>query len=118
MKQLILFLFFGLSIQSYAQSDTLSAAQAKDLVGKRVIVKDIIAGARLFERADKTTFLINLNQPYPQTPLTIVLYDAIYRALNPKEGLENREIIVTGVVSIFNDKPQIVVEDVKNIKIK
>ena len=35
-----------------------------------------------------------------------------------KENLDGKEITVKGIVSVFNDKIQIVVNDLKNIRIK
>ncbi len=116
LKILALLTFFGFT--AYAQSDTLTASQAKDLIGKEVTVKGIIAGSRLFDKDGKKTFLINLDQKYPDTPLTIALYDDAYKALNLKEAdIENKRIVVKGLVVLFKDKPQIVISDVANLKI-
>lgn len=117
MKNILIIIFAFVSFQTFSQSDTLKAIQARDFVGKEIIIKDVIAGARLFERSDKTTFLINLAEKYPDTPLTIVLYDENAKAFQPNENLDGKSIVVKGVVSLFNDKIQIVVTDIKNIKI-
>jgi hypothetical protein len=118
MKYLLILtcLLFG-NMNTKAQSDTLTAAMAKDYLGKVVLVKDRIVGARLFERPDKTTFLINLAVAYPNTPLTVVLYNNQYKELEPKDKLENKNILVRGIVTLYNGKLQIVVEDLKNIRI-
>lgn len=117
MKKLIfLFLFFWSKL-AYGQADTLKASQAKDFVGKEIIVKDVIAGARFFDRPEKKTFLINLSERYPNTPLTVVLYDANYTNLPIKENLEGKNIAVKGIVTVFNDKVQIVVSDLENLRI-
>jgi hypothetical protein len=118
LKYLLISSFFLFATIANAQKDTLTALQAKDYVGKQIVVKDIIAGARLFERPEKTTFLINLAERYPNTPLTVVLYDTVYKALSQKENLDNKTLIVNGTVSIFNQKLQIVVEDIKQLTIK
>lgn len=118
MKNILILIFFVASFESFSQSDTLKAAQAKEFIGKEVIVKDVIAGARFFDRPDKKTFLINLAERYPDTPLTVVLYDENYLALEPKENLDGKTIVVKGIVSVFNDKIQIVVTDLKNITIR
>lgn len=113
-----LILLFALgSYVGFAQADTLNARAASAQVGKQVLVKDKIAGARLFERPDKSTFLINLAERYPDTPLTVVLYDATYKALNQKENLEDKYIIVKGVVTLYNGKAQIVIDDIQNLTI-
>jgi hypothetical protein len=117
MKKLFVIVFLLFGNYCFAQSDTLKAAQAKEFIGKEIIVKDVIAGARLFDKPDKKTFLINLADKYPNTPLTIVLYDEAYLGLTPKENIDGKSIIVKGIVTVFNDKIQIVISDLKNISI-
>ena len=113
---IVIILLFAAQL-AYSQADTLKASQAKHFVGKEIIVKDQVAGARFFDRADKKTFLINLAEKYPNTPLTVVLYDQNYLAFEPKDGLEGKTIVVKGVVSLFNEKVQIIVTDIKNITV-
>jgi hypothetical protein len=117
MKKILIILFLFATIQAFSQSDTLKASQVKDFVGKEIIVKDVISGARFFDRPEKKTFLINLAERYPNTPLTVVLYDGQYMNLPVKENLEGKNIVIRGTVSIFNDRPQIVVSDLKNLRI-
>jgi hypothetical protein len=117
MKKILIIIFLCGAISSFAQTDTLTAEQAKTYINKEVIVKGTIAGTRLFEKEGKKTFLINLDKRYPQTPLTVALFDEAYKELNLKQEIEDKNLIVKGTVTIFNDRPQIVVKDVKNIKI-
>ena len=117
MKNIFILAFLLFGNYCFAQTDTLKAAKAKEYVGKEIIVKDIIAGARLFDKPDKKTFLINLAERYPNTPLTVVLYDEAYLGLMPKENLEGKTIVVKGIVTVFNDKIQLVIADLKNISI-
>jgi hypothetical protein len=118
MKNLLICVIVLLANVCLAQTDTLKAAQAKEYIGKEIIVKDIIAGARLFDKPDKKTFLINLAERYPNTPLTVVLYDEAYLKLEPKADIEGKTITVKGLVTLFNEKIQIVISDLKNIKIQ
>lgn len=45
-------------IFTFAQTDTLTAEQAKILINKEVIIKANVAGTRLFDKEGKKTFLI------------------------------------------------------------
>lgn len=118
MKKTIITLFFGLyTLSIFAQTDTLIAEQAKTMINKEVIVKANVAGTRLFDKDGKKTFLINLDKRFPQSPLTVVLYDKAYKELNLQYELEEKDIVVKGTVSVYNDRPQIIVNDVKNLKI-
>lgn len=117
MKKLITFLFLLTGINTFAQTDTLTAEQAKTMINKEVIVKANVAGTRLFDKDGNKTFLINLDKRYPQSPLTVVLYDKAYKELNLQYELQEKDIVVKGTVSVYNDRPQIIVNDVKNLKI-
>ncbi|GGD68461.1 hypothetical protein GCM10011514_35710 [Emticicia aquatilis] len=89
-KKTITFLFLIIGINSFAQNDTLKAEQAKNYLGKEVIIKGYITSTRLFDKDGKKTFLINLDKRYPENPLTVELYDAAYKALNLKAEIEER----------------------------
>ena len=117
MKKIIILLLLLVGIKSYAQNDTLTAEQAKVLVNKEVIVKAYVAGTRFFDKDGKKTFLINLDKKYPQTPLTVVLYDETYKALNLKEEIQDKKIVVKGVISLYNDRPQIIIKNTENLKV-
>jgi len=56
-----------------AQTDNLTAEQAKTMINKEVIIKANVSGGRLFDKDGNKTFLINLDKRYPQSPLTVVL---------------------------------------------
>lgn len=117
MKYALFTIFLLTGITTFAQTDTLTAEQAKTMINKEVIVKANVAGTRLFDKEGNKTFLINLDKRYPQSPLTVVLYDKAYKELNLQNELQEKDIVVKGTVSIYNDRPQIIVNDVKNLKI-
>jgi hypothetical protein len=60
-------------ILTFAQTNRLTAEQAKILINKEVIVKANVVGARLFDKDGNKTFLINLDKRYSQSPLMMVL---------------------------------------------
>lgn len=108
---------FLLCFKSFSQSDTLTAEQATKYLDKLVIVKDKVAGARLFEKDGKKTYLVNLDKRYPHTPLTVVFYTATYDKLPHKQELDGKTICVRGTVTLYNNRPQIIVEDIQEFKI-
>lgn len=116
MKHTLFILFLLTGINTFAQTDTLTAEQAKTMINKEVIVKANVAGTRLFDKEGNKTYLINLDKRYPQSPLTVVLYDKAYKDLNLQYELEEKDIVVKGTVSLMNDRPQIIVINVKNLK--
>jgi len=105
------------AITTFAQTDTLTAEQAKTMINKEVIVKAMVSGARLFDKDGNKTFLINLDKRYSQSPLTVVLYNKAYKELNLQYELQEKDIVVKGTLTLYNDRPQIIVSDVRNLKI-
>ncbi len=103
MKNLITILLLLTAFNTFAQTDTLTAEQAKTMVNKEVIVKAMVSGARLFDKDGNKTFLINLDKRYPQSPLTVVLYDKAYKELNLQYELQEKDIVVKGTVTLYND---------------
>lgn len=117
MKKVLTFLFLVFSFASVAQTDTLTATQAKEYLTKEVTVKAKVVGTRLFDKNNRKTLLINLDIPYPQTPLTIVIFDALFNEFDKKwksDKLEGKDVIIKGIVTLYNGKPQIVLNDLKN----
>lgn len=117
MKNTLLFLLLMCGFTVFGQADTLTAFQAKEHLNKEVVVRGKVVGARLFEKNGRKTYLVNLEIPFPNTPLTIVLFDEVYAAFSQKYKLESNSIIVKGIVTLYNDKFQIVLKDLKDLKI-
>jgi hypothetical protein len=114
-KRLFLgFFFFLLAFSSLAQADTLTTYQASKKVNEAVIVKAKVAGSRLFDKEGLKTFLVNLDEAYPDTPLTVVFYDEAFNALGKDENdLQDKTVVVSGTVTLYKGRPQIVITDVK-----
>ncbi len=103
--------------QPHCKTDRQAAEQAKTMINKEVIVKANVVGAWLFDKDGNKTFLINLDKRYPQSPLRVVLYDKANKDLNLQYELQEKDIVVKGTVTLYNDRLQIIVSDVRNLKI-
>ncbi|HVF81267.1 MAG TPA: hypothetical protein VM884_05015, partial [Flavisolibacter sp.] len=64
--------------------------------------------------------LINLGAPYPNQPLTIVIYeeDRAKFSSAPEEAFLDKEICVTGTLQLYNEKPQMVIRRKEQITVK
>lgn len=110
----ILMLFVS---KSFLLEEPISAEQAANMLGQKVTVKAEIASTKVFEKNNRKTFFISLDKAYPVAPITVVLFDEAYRAAQLAENLQGKTIIVSGVVSEYNQRKQIVVDDVSKIQI-
>ncbi|MBK7308762.1 MAG: OB-fold nucleic acid binding domain-containing protein [Chitinophagaceae bacterium] len=117
MKGLITALLLFAAINSFAQADTIKAKNAKKMINKVVIVKAVVAGSKLIEKDGKRTLILSLDKPYPKTPLQVIFFNKALADLNLQSLLDGKIIIVKGTVTLYNDKPQIVVSDVQNFTV-
>ena len=119
MKFLILTALLIAAGHSYAQS-AIPAAEAAKHVGENTTVCDKVFGGRFLENAKDQPTLLNMGDVYPNNPFTFVIFGENRKKFNylPEEFLVNKQVCVTGEIKIFHDKPQIIVTDSSQLKIK
>lgn len=117
MKRIFTVLFLLTAMNAVAQTDTIKAKKAKSMINKEVIVKAMVAGSKLIEKDGKRTLILSLDKPYPKTPLQVIFFNKALTDLNPQFLLDGKNIIVKGIVTLYKDKPQIIVTDVLNFTI-
>jgi len=83
-------------------------------VGKEVTLCDSVYSARSLESLS----LLNLGAAFPKEVITVVVFkaDKAKFAKDPVALFENKRICVTGKVTLYKEKLQIVVNDPKQIK--
>jgi len=116
MKKLSLF-FLLCGVAFYAKSQTLVLAKdAADYLGKNVTICDSVYSTKAL---DKLT-LINLGGAFPKELITVVVNkeDIAKFPSEPSTMFMGNKICVTGIVSEFKGKKQIVVTDPKQITVK
>jgi len=101
----------------FAQGDTTTARKARSMINKAVIVKALVAGSRLIEKEGKRTLVLSLDKPYPKTPLQVIFFNKALADLNLQSLLDGKTILVKGIVTLYNDKPQIIVSDVRDFTV-
>jgi len=113
-----LFLLLSLSVTAfYAKSQTLVLAKdAAQYIGKNVTICDSVYSAKAL---DKLT-LINLGGAYPKELLTIVINkeDQVKFPSEPSSMFMGNKVCVTGTITEFKGKKQIIVTDPKQIVVK
>ncbi|UTA67921.1 MULTISPECIES: hypothetical protein [Emticicia] len=121
MKKLVfaLLLMCPLSM-AFGQTDTLTSDKAASYVDKQVTVKGKVAGARRFDSGNERApfLLINLDENYPNSPLTVVVYkEVLEKTTLNAEDLTGKKVVATGKISVFRGRNQLVIEKIEDLKI-
>ena len=118
-KIFFLFVIVNLSLAGYAQQE-IDIADAAKHEGDSVTICTKIFGARYFETSKGAPTLLNAGAKFPDNPLTVVIYGENRAAFanKPEEFYIDKKVCVTGRVSIFKGKPQIVISKETEILVK
>jgi hypothetical protein len=90
---------------------TITAAEAKDHINQIVSICDKVVDGRYLESSATKPTLLNVGGTYPDNLFTIVINFASRPnfSFKPEEYYVNKRVCVTGKLSEYNGKPQIVV---------
>ena len=120
MKKLLLVALLSCLVSAaYSQTDTLTTDKVASYIDKQVLVKGVVAGARRFETGERAPLLlINLDEAYPNTPLTVVLYkEVLEKAKINETELTGKKVVASGKISVFKGRNQLVIEKLEDLKI-
>jgi hypothetical protein len=96
------------------------AAESQQHVGETATICGLVAGARYYQSPEGSRSYLNFDRPYPNQSFTAVI-EAPNRAKfrRPPEVLFNgKTICVTGLVTTYSGRPQIVVENPSQIVVQ
>jgi DNA/RNA endonuclease YhcR with UshA esterase domain len=90
----------------------LTAAEAKDHIGKRATVCGVVASANFAQRSRRSPTFLNLDQPYPKHIFTAVIWlEDRPKFGQPEVALKGKKICVTGTIADYQNKPEIVLRE-------
>jgi len=96
----------------------IAPADAIHHVGETATVCGPVASAKYLTSGRMPTFL-NLDQPYPNQVFTAVIWGSVRpKFKEPPETLQGKSICVTGPISAYKGKAEIVVEDPGQIAVQ
>ena len=88
--------------------------EAGDYVGKTVTVNGFVAD---IYQSEKVAYL-NFVEKYPNNPFTAVIFARQFEDFPEIEKYKNKKVEVTGRVSVFKGKPQIILNSPNQLKMK
>jgi len=91
----------------------ITALEAKDYLGKVVTVKGFVAD---IYKSEKVAYL-NFIEKYPENPFTAVIFANKFSDFGDINRYKGKNVEVTGRVSVFNKKPQVILNSESQIKV-
>ncbi|MBW7995351.1 MAG: DNA-binding protein [Candidatus Glassbacteria bacterium] len=122
MRSFLLFLLLSVLCLCSAAggNDAITADQAKNYIGEtKTVIGQVVSAKYAAGSRGKPTFL-NLDKPYPNQIFTVVIWGSNRSKFDepPEKHFLKKKVRVTGKISEYRGKPQIVVTDPKQINIK
>jgi DNA replicative helicase MCM subunit Mcm2 (Cdc46/Mcm family) len=99
---------------NYISEKIITPVEAEVNIGKLVTVQGFIVEVT---KREKVAYL-NFVEKFPENPFTAVIFSKRFDDFGDLDRFKNKNVEVTGIVSKFRDKPQIVLDDVSQIKIR
>lgn len=98
---------------------TLAASQAKDHIGETATVCGKVVSTRYSASSRGRPTFLNLDKPYPNQVFTVVIWGENRAKFGrPEKDYKDKEICVTGKIESYRGKPQNVVSELDQIKLK
>lgn len=118
MKKTFLFLT-SICLWQISFSQTVPLDSVTSYVGKTITVCSKVQSTFVATGEKKTNYL-SFGKPYPNATFTVVIFqdDVANFKYTPSEYLKDKNICITGKVSIYKDKPQIIVSSDEQIKVE
>jgi hypothetical protein len=109
--------FFSLTFHAYGE---IAAKDAQKYLGKTETVCGQVASATHAVRIKGQPTFLNLDEPYPNQIFTVVIWgsDRVKFQESPEKFYRGKTICITGKITSYRGKPQIVVKDPKQIVVK
>ena len=120
LKKILFVGAFLISMQTCFSQKVISAADAGKHVGEKVTVCDSVFGGRFMENANGQPTLVNMGAVYPNSPFTFVIFPDNLKMFiyKPEVWLVNKKVCVKGDISLFKERPQMVITDTAQVILK
>jgi DNA/RNA endonuclease YhcR with UshA esterase domain len=116
---LLMALLVGLVSMAYSQ-ETISPEDAAKYIGQQKTVSGTVASAHYAAIIKKQPTSLHLNKPYPNQIFSVLIWGSDRGKFEkPPETLySGKEICVTGMIQSYQGRPEIIVKDPGQIRVK
>lgn len=104
---------------SVSAQDKLTAAQAKEHFGQNATVCGEVVSTSYADSSNGHPTFLNLDKRYPNQIFTVVIWGENRTKFGkPEEDYKGKRICVSGKITAYAGKPEIVASDPKQIKVE
>ena len=104
---------------SVSAQNKLTAAQAKEHFGQTATVCGEVVTTRYADSSKGQPTFLNLDKPYPNQIFTVVIWGENRTKFGkPEEDYKGKRICVSGKITAYAGKPEIVASDPKQVKVE
>jgi DNA/RNA endonuclease YhcR with UshA esterase domain len=94
-------------------ADRINAAEAKEYIGKNVVVTGIVAEVHVSEKLVR----LNLERAFPNQPFTAVVFANRTNQFPTLTSLKDKRVEVSGIISEYRSRPEIIVNRTNQLRI-
>lgn len=111
MKAILTGCFLFIAIAAFSQVEIKTAAELKEHVGDSIKYCGKVASAKLMDRTLHTPTFINMDNPYPNQTLTVVVWgdDRKNFTERPDKFYLNKNVCVYGKLELFKNQVQVTI---------
>lgn len=77
----------------------------------------VVTGKVVDVSMHSTIAILDLDQPYPETPMTAVVFDENFGRFGDFQKYNGHNVEISGTITEYHDKPEVVMESPRQIKI-
>lgn len=111
MKKISATLFSFFIIAAVNAQTSIKLEDVSKHIGDSVTVCGKVAGMRYFESSKNKPTLLNIGAKHPDQLLTVVIWENVRALFTGKvEDLQDKEICITGRITVYKEKTQIVID--------
>jgi hypothetical protein len=101
----------------HAGVPSLQSYQAKNHIGETATVCGLVVSSKYAEASHRSPTFLNLDRAYPQQPFTIVIWGADRAKFGkPEANYADKRVCVTGTITEYRGKPEIIATDPSQIQ--
>ena len=115
MKKLFIALLFAL-VAAPALAETIPAAEAKNHIDKDVTVEGVVS--EVHHAASGKVIFIEIGGRYPRNPFSAVIFKDHFNKFPTVDSLAGKTVDITGRIKEYRGRPEIVLDDPEQLKVK
>jgi DNA/RNA endonuclease YhcR with UshA esterase domain len=101
------------------KAKVIRASEAAQHIGEFVTVNAVVADTAYLPKSNGQPTFLNLDQPFPDSPLAVAIWGENRSKWSnpPDQWFKDKTVAVTGKVTLWHGKPQLVVNDPSQIEV-